>query len=138
MLGKDGTELREFPFTIDGRRTKVAVVIEDKHGTWFALGHQFGPTLLVKADTAQDALDVFDEHCGERVGLDEPALLDYAPDAHQLKEAEGNRAHACIFAAMDCGDIRMTDGGTEVWSDPYEWMQEIPQSKARGRAWRHR
>lgn len=33
MIGKDGTELREFPLTIDGRRTKVAVVIEDKYGT---------------------------------------------------------------------------------------------------------
>lgn len=138
MISKDGTELREFPFTIDGRRTKVAVVVEDRYGTWFALGHQFGPTLLVKADTAQDALDVFDEHCGERVDWEDPALLDYAPDAHQLREAKGDRAIASFFSAMDCGEIRMNDGGTTVWSDPYEWMREIPQSKARERTCRRR
>jgi hypothetical protein len=139
MIGKDGTELREFPFTIDGRRTKVAVVIEDKRGTWFAIGHQFGPTLLVKAYSCETAFDVFDEHCGERVDPADPALLDYEPDSFQLREAKGDRARgACVFAAMDSGEIRINDGGTTVWADPNEWMREIPQSKARGRTCRRR
>lgn len=136
MIGKDGTELREFPFTIDGRRTKVAVVIEDKRGTWFAIGHQFGPTLLVKAYSCETAFDVFDEHCGERVDPADPALLDYEP-SDPLGLEDVTLTGARILAAMDSGEIRINDGGTTVWADPNEWMREVPQSRARGRTCRH-
>lgn len=122
MKSKDGTtHIRKFPLMIDGRRTMVGVIRETAFnwGKWFAFGHQFGPTLFVKAMDEGEVLDVWDEHCGERVDPSDPALLDYDVTDGQLKEADGGRLGACFFAAMNCGDIRMNDGGTVVWVDPH-------------------
>ena len=80
------------------------------------LGHQFGPTLLVVTDLLQEAIDEWDERHGERVNPDTDAdiLSDYGPTTEEA-----------IEAAMNCGDIRINDGGTMVWVDHYEWAREF-------------
>lgn len=79
------------------------------------MGWQFGPVAAILATSAEDALDEFDEHYGERVEPTDSALLDY----------DGPSLWVRVCAAMDAGDVRINSGGTTVWVDPYETMREL-------------
>ena len=81
----------------------------------FVFGHQFGPAFIALSDSVEDALSEWDERFGEPVEEDDPALSDY-PGDEPWKQAG---------AAIDDGDIRVNDGGTVVWVDPYEWFREF-------------
>lgn len=87
----------------------------------YVLGYQFGPQLLVVTNSIQEAFDAFDELCGTPV--------DFAEDASTLADY-GETAEEAIEAAMNCGDIRVNDGGTFVWVDPYEWVREFDSIRA--------
>lgn len=88
----------------------------------YLLGWQFGPTLLVIGGSAESALDEFDERYGTRV--------DPVADAATLADYDGTDVAERIEHALHCGDIRVNDGGTMVWVDPYEWMRELPNAAA--------
>ena len=86
----------------------------------FVFGAQFGPQLVCSSATPEDALSEFDEQFGERVTADDVAIQDY----------KGATTEAKIEAAMSSGDIRINDGGTTVWVDPYEWMETFENRTA--------
>ena len=122
---KDGhTVPRRFPLRIHGAdRPAVLVDIHtpgrgSHRARWFLMGWQFGPVAAILATSAGDAVDEWDEHYGERVDPDDPALSDYVcpPDAS---------ARSRVCAAMDAGDVRINGGGTTVWVDPHETMREL-------------
>jgi hypothetical protein len=81
----------------------------------FVLGHAFGPCLLAVDSDMGEAFDEWDERFGERFQSEDRALADY----------EGDTPEAKFENAMICGDIRINDGGTAVWVDPYEWVREF-------------
>ena len=87
----------------------------------YVLGVQFGPMLLVVTNSMAEAVDEWDERHGTRVDLEADAstLADYGPDTESAVEA-----------AMLQGDIRINDGGTMVWVDPYEWCREFDSIRA--------
>jgi len=87
----------------------------------YVLGVQFGPMLLVVTNSIEEAVNEWDERYGTRVDFDADAdtLEDYGPDTESALEA-----------AMSHGEIRINDGGTMVWVDPYEWCREFDSIRA--------
>lgn len=86
----------------------------------FVVGNQFGPCLLAIDSDIQETIDEYDERFGDRVNPEDSALKDY----------EGETLDDRITSAMESGDIRINDGGTMVWVDPYEWVKEFPTEAA--------
>lgn len=86
-----------------------------KRGVWL-VGHQFGPVVFAIGCDLAEAIDEYDERDRARhVDPSDPDLADYPGDT--LAER--------IEAAMADGDIRVNDGGTMVWVDPYEWIRQF-------------
>jgi hypothetical protein len=102
----------------------------------FVVGHAFGPCLLVVGESCESALDEFGERYCERVLPGDAALKDYEVTPAQVKEANGNVERAQLFAAMDAGDVRVTDGGTWYWVDHYEWLREFATPREAGQFFR--
>jgi hypothetical protein len=88
----------------------------------FVLGVQFGPMLLVASESCEEALNEWDERHGQRLDDDMQALADY----------DGATDHERIESAMNCGDIRINDGGTTIWVDHYEWIREFDTIREAG------
>jgi len=113
----------------------------DNPRAW-VLGAQFGPTMLAVGCSLAEAIDEWDERHGQRVDpvADRGDLLDYCDEqTAEQRIASGdvrNRIEACIDAAIDEGTIRVNDGGTMVWVDPYEWVRSFETVKEAGRFFR--
>jgi hypothetical protein len=84
------------------------------------MGDQFGPSLLAVDCSVTETIDEYDERFGTRVETDDRALSDYP----------GETVEDRIGEAMNWGEIRINDGGTMVWVDPYEWIREYPSEEA--------
>lgn len=123
---------------VDGREFKVDIITDSPTrygGGWYLFGWQFGPVVAICADGIGAALDVWDEHYGQRVDVvaDADTIRDYAP----AKGYEGDDDTAArLCTALDDGDVRINDGGTTVWVDHSEWCREIAPSEARIRSGR--
>lgn len=81
----------------------------------FVLGYQFGPMMITRNASLEEAIDEFDEKFGTRVKPNDPDLKDY-----------GDTPEEAVEEAMNSGDIRINDGGTMVWVDHSEWFREFP------------
>lgn len=90
------------------------------------LGDLCGPRLLVVDANCYEALDEWDKRHGLRVD-------DYDPD---LNDYPGEDVSARISSAMDCGDIRVNDGGTTVWVGYDEWMRSFATVRDAGAYWK--
>lgn len=86
----------------------------------YVYGHEFGPLMLAKSCGIGEAIDEADERFGDRVDFNDTTLLDF----------KGADVHERIESAMGSGDIRVNDGGTTVWVNPYEWIREFPDEAA--------
>ena len=98
----------------------------DRSPRAFVLGWQFGPKMLATCCSLEEAIVEFDERYGTRVEADDSALLDY----------DGATTDERIESAMAQGDIRVNDGGTMVWVDPYEWAREFATIREAGEFFR--
>lgn len=107
--------------------TKDALYVgTDRTRRAFVLGVQFGPMLLACCCDLSEAIDEWDERYGRRVDPADSDLLDY----------NGATTEERIESAMSAGDLRINDGGTMVWVDPYEWMREFPTVRDAGAFYR--
>lgn len=91
------------------------------------VGDAFGPRLLCAGASLEEAIDEWDERHGLRVEPDDSALADY----------QGESVQDRIEAAVNCGDIRMNDGGTMVWVDHCEWFRTFSSVREAGRFFRN-
>lgn len=99
------------------------------HGERFhVLGGACGPMLLCAHALLEEAFDEWDERHGERV--------DVVADATTLADYEGDTVEERIEDAMSHGDIRVNDGGTMVWVDPYEWCRSFRTGREAGQYFR--
>lgn len=106
----------------------------------FVLGYEFGPVLLAVACHLEDAIDEMDElPSAQQVDweADKDTILDYV-DSYTGDEfdpedlSEETQLQRGFYAAMDCGEIRMNDGGTTVWVSHYEWFREFDTVREAG------
>lgn len=101
----------------------------------FVIGDEFGPCILATNCSLEDAIDEWDERHGKRVDfdLDRECIRDYTEyDDSPNEEFPG------FFGAMNCGDIRINDGGTIIWVNHYEWFREFPTVKEAGKFFENR
>jgi hypothetical protein len=70
----------------------------------YLFGNQFGPMFLAVRASLEEALSEWDERHGTRA--------DDIADEQELERA------------MNDGEVRVNDGGTMVYVDPYEWFRE--------------
>ena len=89
-------------------------------------GDETGPLLLAVDAPVYDVVNEADERFGIRVDLDDAALRDYP----------GRTPQDCLEHAIADGDVRVNDGGTTVWVNPYEWIRGFRTPREAGRFFR--
>jgi hypothetical protein len=92
----------------------------------FVVGVPFGPMLLAVHCSLQEAIDEYDERHGQRVEPDDAALAYYPGETIEQR----------YDAAINCGDIRVNDGGTTVWVDHCEWCRSFRTVRDAGKFFR--
>lgn len=77
--------------------------------TCYVVGAPFTDPVFACGVSLQDAINEFDERHGIRVQPQDVTVHDYENG---------------IEGAMNCGDVRVNDGGTIVWVDPNEYFRQ--------------